>query len=242
MTTLAHAGDYTDASNATSYGGGAMTPFEVLEEQIAIIAISYYSGLAALSLPSSVAASGTGTLTLHRLSAHVATAANEPSLLLYAGLPTGDFSGTLTVTFADGQRGLAMSVEVITDPSPAEPVRLANRPTPTSGTGTSATSTLAALAAATSIHYYAVAHQADEATTVASGFTELADLHFADAGSSTAFALETGYKVNDTTADPSWATSSAYVIASLELQPEVLTAPTAQAVYQPTFLLEIATP
>lgn len=232
-----HLTDFTSADNLTSYGP---TPsFAVPAHQLCLVAISNYAQFANVAAPNAVTVTATaGALTLHKLSERAATAQHEPSIALWGGVPTADFTGTVTVGFATTQRGIAISVERI-DAARAEPVRLGNRPTPTAGTGTGVTSTLAALAAATSLHYYAVAHQANEATTVAGGFTELSDLPFADAGNSTAHALSTGWKANDTTADPSWATSSAYAIASLEIQAAVVTAAPTQAAYQPVWLLDL---
>lgn len=232
--TFTHVGDYQDANNTATYGGAFMTPFSIAAGVRAIITVGNYSALANVGLPTIT--DSESLLTPLKLNESIATGANVPTLSQWIVEPEEDFTGTLTLTFASTQRGIAVSVETITDASPAEPVRLANLPTPSRGTGTGVTSTLATLSAAASVHLYAVAHHADEVTTPGSGFTELADLHFADAGNSTAFALEVAYKANDTTADPSWATSSAYAIASLEIQAADVAAPDQQDVWQPVWL------
>lgn len=76
------------------------------------------------------------------------------------------------------------------------------------------TITLAAFESASNLHAYGISHLAAEGTTPGVGFDERADVNHAGPNQS----LEVADKVNDTTADPSWATSAASRWVAVELK------------------------
>lgn len=238
---LAMSPSYSSTTNATGYT--TSNPVVASAGDLLAAFILSYASLANVALPATVVDAG-AVCTWRRLrnAESVASVADTPSLATWIAVAPEDFSGALTITYGAQQRGCAVIVVKLPAPSKAEPVRLSNM-TASRGTGTGVTSTLAALAAATHLHLYAVSHFANEVTAPGAGFTELDDIAFADAGGSgTNHALEVAYKANDPTADPSWATSSPYAIASIELQAPTVTEPTYQTVYQPTWLVEVESP
>ena len=83
-----------------------------------------------------------------------------------------------------------------------------------SATGT--TITLAAFSSVNNVAFGAIMHVVNENTNPGSGFTEISDQGHSDAGGSSR--LLTEYKINDTTVDASWATSSGNLSVALEIK------------------------
>ena len=154
--------------------------------------------------PSSFTGTFAGTLT------QVATfgvAATRISLYRYLKTSSPD-SGTITINFSagDATTGCAWSIveygNVNTSGSNGAGAIVQNVAA-AGGSGTTTTITLAAFEHANNVHAYGLTHGANEATTPGTGFIERGDTSYA----TPATALETADAVNDTTADPSWATS-----------------------------------
>lgn len=145
-------------------------------------------------------------------------ASNARRLSLWVAAPTvGTFSlpaGARTrVVFPATQTGFQYRIVQARGGNLLFPNVDANTAT-TSGTGTSATNTLSALALSTHGHLCGIGHGANENTVPGSGFTEEGDAGFSDGGVD--HRLAANWKLNDTTCDPSWSTSSVYGLVSVE--------------------------
>ena len=234
--TPAHQQEFSDANNLASYGPIAVS---LTAGRLARISIAWWAALANLSAPTAVTDDGGLNVWTHEQRI-LADATNRPSLSIWSCIVAATAIVNVTVAFAAAQRGILVSLDEYPGASLAAPVRPDNLASSSGATGTGATSTLPlALAAATDLHVCAVTHQANEATTVGGGFTALASFGVTDGTNSTACRLSIQYKANDLTCDPSWATSSAWALASAELQAAIATAAVEQTPFAPAWLVEV---
>lgn len=222
--------------NLSAYGS---SPIALTAGQLVRVTVGWYAASANLAAPTSVA--DDGGLNVWTREQHIlGNGTNMPSIAIWNTIVAATASVTITVTFPGTQRGFLASIDAFPGASLAAPVRPDNLVTSRGGSGTTATSTLPlAMAAATHLHVCATCHQVNEATTVGVGFTGLSDVGVTDAGNSTACRLRVQYKANDTTCDPSWATSSPWALASAEIQEVLTTAAVEQTPFGPAWLVEV---
>jgi hypothetical protein len=135
-------------------------------------------------------------------------------LTLFRAVPSVDYTGTLTIAFANTQTGAAWDITETfgVDTTTTQGVR--QSATNQSDSATTLTATLGAFGATANATYGATAKGSTGGVTPGSGFTELADVNAA----TPAQALETEWRNdNDTSVDQSWSGATAAAVIAVEL-------------------------
>lgn len=128
------------------------------------------------------------------------------ALVRYVAPITVGGTSTITLTFSVQHEGLMWIIAQSADVDAADPT--VQTVTDSIVSGTSRTTTLAAFGSANNAAYGVIAKNLNEVTTVGSGFTELADETAELQPSAAPRAIQAQWKLNDTTCDWSWATST----------------------------------
>ncbi len=204
---LTHSSSSTDG---TSFATASITPASGVLTLLAV----HCSHASAAETPNSVTGNGlTWTAVTNSM---VANGTNTRRTVWFYAFGASPSAGAVTIGFATTHTGCAWSVISVPGGVPAAPRQA------TTNTATSAVTvvgTLAALESPYSAHFYACSHATAEGKAVpaAGSWSELSDQP------TTAFTTPTGsmqvaYAIGDITADPTWATSGAAQITSIEVK------------------------
>lgn len=164
---------------------------------------------AAASTPAAPTLSGGGITTWTEVTsiAYDTGGSNRGRITLFRALEASPGSGTVTITFGESHTNCEWSwceFDGI-DTGGTNGANAIVQSATNSATATSLTVTLAAFGSADNATYGAFTHQANEATTVGTGFTEI---HNPFGASRVASTLTEYLLGNDTSVDASWTTSS----------------------------------
>lgn len=195
----------SSTTDGTSFATASVTP---AANVLHLLAVTSTHGTAAES-PSSVTGNGLTWNPVTNGAGSIGNGTRRTSwLYAYGAAPS---AGAITINFAGTMTTCIWSVVALPGAALADAVQgtIAN------ANGTTVTGTLAALSHANNIHIYAQSHTAAEASAppAAGGWQELSDTTVATPSGT----MQVAWALGDTTADPTWTTSTGAVIVSLEI-------------------------
>lgn len=202
-----------DATDATSFTTASVSPSD---NALVLVAVLSRRQSATPDQPT-LSGGGMAAWTHVAGSAFSSSGTQRARLDVFRALEATPGTGTLTIDYAGVTHSkAAWSIVEFTDvdTSGSNGAGAIVQSGTDSGTATSSTVTLSAFGSANNAGYGAFAHNANEATTEGSGFTELHDV----AGSAPASGLQSEWKVNDASVDASWSTSSLYGAVAAEVK------------------------
>lgn len=194
------------STDGTSFVTASVAP---AANRLTLLAVACSHATAAEN-PNSVTGNGLTWTAVTNGSAAIGTGLRRVSWFYAFGAAPS--AGAITIGFATTHTACAWSVVSCVSASAQAPLQA----TSNTANSTTVTGTLAALENAKNMHIYALGRGATEASAppAAGGWAELSDRTFA----TPAGALEVAWAIGDTTADPTWTTSGAVVIVSLEVK------------------------
>ena len=197
----------SSTTDGTSFATASVTP----AANTLHILLMESSHATAAEAPSSVTGNGLTWNAVTNGSAANATGVRRVSARYAFG--TAPSTGAITMNFSGTMTGLAWSLIALPGGKLGDP----RQATSNTASSTTITGTLAALASPASVHLYGLGRQLNEASNPpgTGGWAELSDRVFATPGG----ALQVAWAKGDLTADPTWTTSGAAVIVSMEIQP-----------------------
>lgn len=205
----------SDTVDRTTYTTASVTP-----TANALVLVAAYSRRNPGVDVSSISGNG---LTWVKIASVTSTALTFRYISLWRAMGASPSAGTIGITWAGQCNNSAWSVFEITgtDTSGTDGsgaiVQSGTSPDPS--TGTSGTITLSAFGSTNNMGVGFFHHNADEATTPGSGFTEIHDIQISE---NTA-GMNTEYKVNDNTVDASWTTSIDWLGIAIEVKQDTST-------------------
>lgn len=202
----------TSATDATSYATASISPGA--NSLILLVQYGYMTGI------SNVPTVSGNSLTWVNV---ISSTGGATSFNVFRAMGASPSAGAATIDFAgQTQKGCGWSVIQFdnidtsgTNGSGAI-VQSSKTYTPDPFHATSIALTLSAFGSSNNIAYGAVYHNAAEATTPGSGFTEVHDVNLSDGAD--AFGLETEYKSNSTAVGASWASDVFAELFGIEIK------------------------
>jgi hypothetical protein len=206
-TLMTSGGDATDRSSG--YTTASVTP--VADELVVVLVGCAHASAA--EVPSSVSGNGITYAAVPGTATQAFLSAGLRRVSAFYGFHSSPSAGAITIDFATTHTGCVWGV--VRFPGARRSVA-PRQATANLASSTTVTGTLAALENAKNVHIYGLLRSIAEASAppASGGWTEIADQTVATPGQQ----LEIAWARNDTTADPTWVTSGATGIVSIEIQ------------------------